>query len=213
MLCIVADATLNGYPIGSELKLKPGQERRFQIRIQGTAPIAAVQIIHCGYVLADLPVEVDQSDFFGEWADERPGRPLEDAYYYVRDATGRSDGGTILFTTGVDNIISVEHKPAPPDESSRRLNVTGEMVDFGAIRTNGAFRLLKDKHLIIPLPGSRAFDVTIDLVTLGTPGTVDRVEALNEKLEKQEELAFTVDESQLSFRAEPDIFAYRIGLR
>ena len=81
---IVADATLNGHPMGSELKLKPGQERRFQIQIHGTAPISAVQIIHCGYVLADIPVEVDQIDFAGEWADERPGRPLEDAYYYVR---------------------------------------------------------------------------------------------------------------------------------
>lgn len=81
---IVADATLNGHPMGSELKLEPGQERIFQIQIHGTAPIAAVQIIHCGYVLADLPVEVDQIDFAGEWADERPGRPLEDVYYYVR---------------------------------------------------------------------------------------------------------------------------------
>ena len=81
---IVADATLNGHQIGSELKLEPGQERRFQIRIQGTAPIIAVQIVHCGYVLADLPVEADQLDFNGEWSDERPGRPLEDAYYYVR---------------------------------------------------------------------------------------------------------------------------------
>ncbi|MFC1717808.1 CehA/McbA family metallohydrolase [Candidatus Poribacteria bacterium] len=81
---IVADATLNGYPIGSELKLEPGQERKFQVRIQGTAPIAAVQIIHCGYVLADLSVEADQLDFVGEWVDERPGRPLEDTYYYVR---------------------------------------------------------------------------------------------------------------------------------
>lgn len=81
---IVADATLNGYPMGSELKLEPGQERRFHISIQGTAPIAAVQIVHCGYILADLPVEVDEIDFSGEWADERPGRPLEDAYYYVR---------------------------------------------------------------------------------------------------------------------------------
>ena len=81
---IVADVTLNGHPMGGELELEPGQERKFQIRIQGTAPIVAVQIIHCGYVLADLPVEADQLDFNAEWADERPGRPLEDAYYYVR---------------------------------------------------------------------------------------------------------------------------------
>jgi len=81
---IVADATLNGHPMGSKLKLKPGEERKLRIRIRGTAPIVAVQIVHCGYILAELPVEDGQLDFDGEWSDERPGRPLEDIYYYIR---------------------------------------------------------------------------------------------------------------------------------
>ncbi|MCD6286333.1 MAG: hypothetical protein J7M39_10525 [Anaerolineae bacterium] len=81
---IVADATLNGYPIGSELRQQPGDPRVFEIRIYGTAPIVAVQIVSMGTVLADLPVTGASLDFAATWADDRPGRPLQDVAYYVR---------------------------------------------------------------------------------------------------------------------------------
>jgi hypothetical protein len=81
---IVADATLNDQPIGSELRLDPGVPREFRIRIHGTAELAAVQIIQLGTVLADLEVAPHTLDFETHWVDERPGRPLEDVYYYVR---------------------------------------------------------------------------------------------------------------------------------
>lgn len=81
---IVADATLNGYPMGAEILLKPGAERMFEIYVAATTPLTAVQIIHCGYVLADLPVAKDSLDFRAVWQDDRPGRPLEDAWYYIR---------------------------------------------------------------------------------------------------------------------------------
>ena len=81
---IVADATLNGYPIGSELRQQPGDPRVFEIRIYGTAPIVAVQIVSVGTVLADLPVTGASLDFAATWADDRPGRPLQDVAYYVR---------------------------------------------------------------------------------------------------------------------------------
>lgn len=81
---MVGDTTLNGFPIGSELALEPGVARDFRIEIHGTTPLVQVQIIHMGYVLADLPVGENALDFTCEWSDERPGRPLEDAWYYVR---------------------------------------------------------------------------------------------------------------------------------
>jgi hypothetical protein len=81
---IVADASLNGHPLGSELRLEPGAERKFNISIHGTAPLTDVQVIHCGYVLHEFDLAPDQADFTVEWMDDRPGRPLEDAYYYVR---------------------------------------------------------------------------------------------------------------------------------
>jgi hypothetical protein len=81
---IVADASLNGHPLGSEITLEPGADRNFKITIHGTAPLTDVQVIHCGYVLHEFELPDDEPDFAIEWMDERPGRPLEDAYYYVR---------------------------------------------------------------------------------------------------------------------------------
>lgn len=87
---IVADATLNGFPMGSELTLDPDAPRLFQIRVRGTAPLDAVQIVSLGVVLADLPVERDSPDLEAFWEDDRPGRPLQDVVYYVR--IRQSDG-------------------------------------------------------------------------------------------------------------------------
>jgi len=81
---IVADMTLNGSPMGSELTMEPGEDRVFRIRVRGTAPLEQVQMIHLGYVLHDFDLERDSLDLDVEWADERPGRPLEDAWYYLR---------------------------------------------------------------------------------------------------------------------------------
>ena len=114
-----------------------------------------------------------------------------------------------MFTAGADGTISVEYEPAPPHESTKRLNIAGKVVDFGTVKTNGAFRLLKDERLVIPLPGSKAFDIKLDLAALGLPTKLEQVEALNEELEKQEEVAFAIEQGLLIFRTSPGVFAYR----
>jgi hypothetical protein len=81
---IVADATLNGHPMGSEISLEPGVERKFAISIKGTASLASVQVISMGNVLADFSIKKDTLDFETQWCDERPGRPLQDCWYYIR---------------------------------------------------------------------------------------------------------------------------------
>ena len=93
---IVADVTLNGAPMGTELRLQPGTERRLRVKIRGTAPLECVQVIHCGHLLAELPVAADSPDLDAEWIDERPGRPLQDVYYYVR---ARQHDGECLWTS------------------------------------------------------------------------------------------------------------------
>lgn len=199
----------------TNLEVSPAREH---IAFQGAFPIGPQQWQKTGVynvrAEAKLPDDMPIGEYgihFGLYQPEQGGRRLP--MPGRRDATGRSVGGTILFTTEADNIISVEHDPPPPDESPDRLNVTGKIIDFGAIRTNGAFRLLKNEHLVIPLPGSRAFDVMLDLAALEMPGKLARVESLNEKLEKQEEQAFTIDENLLRFRTKPDVFAYQIIFR
>lgn len=81
---IVADASLHGHPMGSEIKLEPDTERRIRVRIEGTSPLVQVQIVSAGVVIADLPVRGESLGFDGEWVDQRPGRHLENIYYYVR---------------------------------------------------------------------------------------------------------------------------------
>lgn len=87
---MVADATLNGMPLGSELRLEPDTPRKIVIRIRGTAPLVQVQIISAGIAVADFNVSKNSDDFSCEWVDERPGRHLENVYYYVR--ARQSDG-------------------------------------------------------------------------------------------------------------------------
>jgi hypothetical protein len=70
--------------MGSEVVQAPGEPRIFEILVRGTAPLACVQVVSCGAVLADLPVEPESPDLDVTWTDERPGRPLGDVYYYVR---------------------------------------------------------------------------------------------------------------------------------
>lgn len=81
---IICDVTLNGQPIGSELKLRWNQARKMSLKIYGTAPLDKVEIVSTGGVLDSLTIPNDSWDLETEWEDTRPGRPLQDVYYYVR---------------------------------------------------------------------------------------------------------------------------------
>lgn len=81
---IVCDVTMNGQPIGSELRLGPDQTPRMDIRIFGTAPLQRVEVISAGIVLDTIPVDGQQWDLQTTWTDARPGRPLTDVWYYLR---------------------------------------------------------------------------------------------------------------------------------
>lgn len=81
---IICDVTLNGHPIGSELKLARDASRKIDIRIYGTAPLEKVEIISAGIVLDSVPIPENSWDLETEWEDTRPGRPLQDVYYYLR---------------------------------------------------------------------------------------------------------------------------------
>ena len=81
---IVAHATLNGHLIGSELSLEPDIERVFHISIEGTAPIERVELISFGHVIQSFDVERESPCFKTEWLDDRPWRPIDNVYYYIR---------------------------------------------------------------------------------------------------------------------------------
>ncbi len=78
------DFRLNGAPMGSELSLGPSDARGFAIHVHGTAALERVEIVSHGVTIAQLPVAPNSADLVTEWVDERPGRPIHDAYYYLR---------------------------------------------------------------------------------------------------------------------------------
>ena len=55
-----------------------------------------------------------------------------------------------------------------------------------------------------------SFEVAINLNGLQFPINISRIEALNENLEKQEDIEFSVDGEKLRFTTKAGFFAYRL---
>jgi len=91
---IVAEARLNGHPIGTELELGPREPRDFRISIAGTAPLERVELISFGQTAHAFELEPSTSEVELSWSDLRPERPVEDVYYYVR---ARQTDGHLLW--------------------------------------------------------------------------------------------------------------------
>jgi len=87
------------------------------------------------------------------------------------DSEGRARGGTIRM-----DGTAVRWTPEPADadvaERIERLNMREKVVDFGAVATNGAFRLKYggEKWELMALPGSAAFKVQLRLDQLNAGG-------------------------------------------
>jgi len=127
----------------------------------------------------------------------------------------KRDGVISAYTESPDSVFvdarpPEEFKPAQPDERLDRINASRKIVNFGNIETNGAFRLLKDKKMVIPLPESQSFEVVLNLSALNLPAKVSRVEAINENLEKQEDVEFVIVDGRLRFTTKLGFFAYRL---
>jgi len=175
------------FPIGSEEWQKPGV---YEIRTESELP-------------ANLPLG-EYGIRFGIYQPEREGRRFR--LTAQSDASGRSIGGSLIFGDEADNCLSVKLKPAPADPTLERINQSRKMVRFNGIETNGAFRFLKDKKMIIPLPESQSFDVVINLSDL----KISRIEALDENLKRQEDIEYSIDNGHLHFVAKSGFFAYRL---
>ncbi len=81
---IVAEASLNGQWIGSELELSPRAPRDFRISLKGTAPWETVELISFGQIAHAFDLPSSQTELELEWSDLRPERPVEEVYYYIR---------------------------------------------------------------------------------------------------------------------------------
>ena len=74
----------------------------------------------------------------------------------------------------------------------------------------GAFLLLREERLVVPLPDSAAFSVALRLDALGMTTAVSRVTALGEDGSVQQAVPFALDGGTLVFETTPGVFAYRL---
>jgi hypothetical protein len=135
------------------------------------------------------------------------------------DGTGRARCGRIVVAKAVGGaMVRWEPEPADPDIAAReaRLNLAGEVVDFGPVATSGAFRL---RHAagadweLTPLPASSPFRVELRLDRLGAAGRKARcVMVVGMDGRSIGEAAFRQDGATLSFSHDGKAFAYRIVL-
>jgi hypothetical protein len=101
----------------------------------------------------------------------------------------------------------------PPDPRSARMNPSNQLIYFGAVTTNGAFRFTQDGKgtLLTPLPLSQRFQVRLRWNDL--PWRVPQphtVEAVDENGTILRQIVFKKSESELRFDCEAGVFAYRI---
>ena len=126
------------------------------------------------------------------------------------DGTMRLFGGTL--SVGVDGRLSWR-----PDDGTARtrkygINALREMVDFGGVATDGAFRLVSEKDglTVTPLPGSLPFKARIDLKMFGAAGrkvaAVDPVEPSGGAMPPR----WRQNGDEVSFEADSNAFAYRL---
>ena len=149
---------------------------------------------------------------FGLYHPGPDGRRLPMAV--ATDDSGRVRGGYLHVE---NSAISWEPEPTDPALAARteRLNVSGKLVDFGPVVTNGAFRLLHDgtNWQLIPLPNSASFHVELHLDQLNAGGQkVQAITATDAEGNPGAQVNFQQDGSTVRFDPAAQVFAYRILL-
>jgi hypothetical protein len=132
-------------------------------------------------------------------------------------ANSRIRGGLITvvkknkaFTEG--SWQAEEH--AMKDTTLLQRNLDGRMLNFGAVKTDGAFRIMfqsANRWLLIPLPHSLAFSAELDLDKFGADTTsVNSIQAVEAPEKSDASVSWQQSGRIVSLQAKGDAFAYAI---
>jgi len=136
------------------------------------------------------------------------------------DGGGRLCGGVLVVSAANGKVSSVAWESDDGEDAravrDRLLGVNraGVAVDFGGVKTDGSFRLVrgKDAWTLTPLPDTQAFAATFDLAALGLPDArlVDAV-----AVEPGDGAAPTARQegTRITFACDAKAFAYRLNFR
>lgn len=191
-----------------------------KIALQGQTTFDGELMTKAGTCEADINVMIPPDSFGGTYTLRyglyNPGK----GGYRITPAGNiegtRARGGQLKVEIVNGKILSGEYLPEGEWDHLAGLNVQGTMVDFGAVSTNGAFRLIHPadgEWLVIPLPGSIAFRATFDLAKLGCPATEATVEVVDPLIPDAPAPQVAIKDGMLSFQAEGTAFAYRLVLK
>jgi hypothetical protein len=160
---------------------------------------------------ASLPASADIAIRFGLFQTGPDGKRLP--MQVAMDPVGRARGGYLHLE---NNTISWQPEPLDPAVAARaeRLNLSGKMIDFGPVATNGAFRLIHGEKnwQLIPLPNSAAFQVELHLNQLNASGQkVQTITVINPDGKSGEQVKFSQDGQTVHFETSADVFAYEVS--
>ncbi len=127
----------------------------------------------------------------------------------------RVRGGIFTVTKEGGKVESVEYRPEVPPAEAPQGNEAGKPIDFGAIVTDGAFRLLHSgrEWKLLPLQGSLPFKAEIRLDQLGAKGKrVAKVEGLNQEGARISDEKFDQAGQTLKLDLDAKAFSYRITM-
>ncbi|MDF2441228.1 MAG: hypothetical protein JWN98_2212, partial [Abditibacteriota bacterium] len=131
------------------------------------------------------------------------------------DGTGRMRGGHLQIAANGNVTHSAEPIDAARAEEQARLNTNRKVLEFGKVRTNGAFRL---KHSgvrweLMPLPFSDAFSVELSLARLGAAAKrVSKVQVFDERGQGSQEITFGQSGQIVKFEVPRNVFKVQIQL-
>ena len=166
------------------------------------------------------------------------GRQLPDYGYYARaqakdgvieSAIERRDGQIVEWTRS-PSLVYVNARPVVidsmpprggggrsqamgPDPRPARMNPENKLVSFGAVTTNGSFRLAPEGGAIqlTPLPSSPRFQARIRWSELPWKlAEPKQAEALGENGEVIRSAALRQENGEIVLDCEPGVFAYRL---
>jgi len=227
----VSTEVLDGHPGMVSTPLSRAAVRKYWLLHDFMRAIALKQIVNVEFVDGDIHRQIIRyeggTEVFvnrgkSDW--EVSGQTLPQYGFLARsndvEAAIERKGGIIVdrcFThsTLYVNARKVDHQgqPASQRPDDPRFNPEGKTVDFGPVKTNGAFRLTphKDAIIVTPLPAQGSFDVEIVVrKILGrAPAQIKEVVAVDEEGKTTGKVEFSYAQGILSFKADGSAFAYR----
>jgi hypothetical protein len=77
---VFLDFSVNGHPMGADVRMQPEEERVFSMEVMGTSPLRRLELVRNGEVAYRMRPDSDDTNLTATFTD-RPTDSAEDCYY------------------------------------------------------------------------------------------------------------------------------------